>query len=108
MLNMNDSVSYRLVRGFAFCQRIQDLQLITNLKLHYASYGKLGDTNERLLRDLENRYSLDVTKWENHWEEEKKKAVANYISITQMPVERTEIGVEKEKTEKPTTTTSKK
>lgn len=109
-MNFNDPVLFRLIRAFAISQRIQDLQMLLTMKLHYTSYGKLGDTNEQLLKDLENRNSLYLTKWENHLEDIEKKAIANYLSITQsyITTERTETGVEKEKTNKPTPTTSKK
>ena len=105
-MNFNDPVLMRLIRCFAISQRIQDLQMLLTMRLHYASYGKLGDTNERLLKDLENRNSLYLTKWENYWDDEKKKAVLTYQTI--MLPEQTETGVEKEKTNKPTPTTSKK
>ena len=71
----------RLSRLFACVSRIQDLQMIIQMKQHYINYGKLGETNLKLLADLENRVILELTKWDNYFADREKEAVDKYISV---------------------------
>lgn len=81
----------RLARLFSVSPRIQDLNLLTSIKLHFLSYGKLGDMNERAIRDMENKYVLELTKWDNHWEGIITEAINKRMppKETEMPLETT-------------------
>lgn len=72
----------RLARMFAVTSRIVDLNTLMGMRTHFANYGKLGETNERALRDMESRYSLGVQQYDNFFFDREKAAVDKYIEIT--------------------------
>ena len=72
----------RLVRLFGSVSRIQDLQTLTSMRLHLISYGKLGDTNLQLVKDMEQRHTLELQRFDNYFLDREKQAVDKYIEIT--------------------------
>jgi hypothetical protein len=71
----------RIARAFAAASRVQDLQLLLKMRMHHAAYGKLGDTNIQLLRDMENRLPLEIQKFDNFFFDREKAAVDKYIEV---------------------------
>jgi len=64
-MNSTQLAKLRLSRLFFAATRQADLNTVLNAATHLQNYLKFGDQNETVLKDMENRYILELQVYDN-------------------------------------------
>jgi hypothetical protein len=76
------SIQKRLSRLFEVCQKISDLQQLISIKTHSLNYANIGEMNERTLRQLEEKYVLELQRLANQDSDKEQQAINKYVELT--------------------------
>lgn len=78
---MNETL-LRIGKLFIAVDRIADLNLLMSARVHFMSFGKLGEQFERAIVDMENRHALVIQRYDNYQDDLVKAAIQKYVDAT--------------------------